>query len=146
MYYLDYFSELTDTAVFEQCTLKIACLCAYRLCCQCGVAMEPNPANMCVSCLRTHVDITQDIPKQGILQFCRNCERYLQPPFEWISCSLESKELLGLCLRKLKALSKVKLVDAGFIWTEPHSKRIKVQINYRKNYNFQTITITIIFR
>lgn len=89
--------------------------------------MEPNPANMCASCLRIHVDITQDIPKQGTLQFCRNCERYLQPPFEWISCALESKELLGLCLRKLKALSKVKLVDAGFIWTEPHSKRIKVR-------------------
>lgn len=101
----------------------------FRLCCQCGITMEPNPANMCVSCLRTHVDITQDIPKQGILQFCRNCERYLQPPFEWISCALESKELLGLCLRKLKALNKVKLVDAGFIWTEPHSKRIKVYIN-----------------
>jgi len=101
-------------------------LCSYRLCCQCGVTMEPNPANMCVSCLRIHVDITQDIPKQGILQFCRNCERYLQPPFEWISCALESKELLGLCLRKLKALNKVKLVDAGFIWTEPHSKLIKV--------------------
>lgn len=93
--------------------------------------MEPNPANMCVSCLRTHVDISEDIPKQGILQFCRNCERYLQPPFEWISCALESKELLGLCLRKLKALNKVKLVDAGFIWTEPHSKRIKVRINYK---------------
>jgi nonsense-mediated mRNA decay protein 3 len=95
--------------------------------------MEPNPANMCVSCLRIHVDITQDIPKQGTLQFCRNCERYLQPPFEWISCALESKELLGLCLRKLKALNKVKLVDAGFIWTEPHSKRIKVKISYRNN-------------
>uniref|UniRef100_A0A2S2NJF9 60S ribosomal export protein NMD3 n=1 Tax=Schizaphis graminum TaxID=13262 RepID=A0A2S2NJF9_SCHGA len=98
------------------------------LCCQCGVTMEPNPANMCVSCLRIHVDITEDIPKQGTLQFCRNCERYLQPPFEWISCALESKELLGLCLRKLKSLNKVKLVDAGFIWTEPHSKRIKVKL------------------
>lgn len=101
--------------------------------------MEPNPANMCVSCLRTHVDITQDIPKQGTLQFCRNCERYLQPPFEWISCALESKELLGLCLRKLKALNKVKLVDAGFIWTEPHSKRIKVTLN---NCSKETLIIT----
>lgn len=113
-----------------------------RLCCQCGIAMDSNPANMCVTCLRTHVDITQDIPKQGILQFCRNCERYLQPPFEWISCALESKELLGLCLRKLKALSKVKLVDAGFIWTEPHSKRIKVTTNNRSE---ETIIVTFIF-
>jgi len=117
----------------------------FRLCCQCGVTMEPNPANMCVSCLRTHVDITQDIPKQGTLQFCRNCERYLQPPFEWISCSLESKELLGLCLRKLKALNKVKLVDAGFIWTEPHSKRIKVGTRFRnrKKTSFKLVMDTV---
>jgi len=52
--------------------------------------------------------------------------RYLQPPSEWISCALESRELLSLCLKKLKGLNRVKLVDAGFVWTEPHSKRIKV--------------------
>jgi len=39
---------------------------------------------------------------------------------------LESRELLSLCLKKLKGLNRVKLVDAGFVWTEPHSKRIKV--------------------
>lgn len=26
----------------------------------------------------------------------------------------------------MKGLNKVRLVDAGFVWTEPHSKRIKV--------------------
>ena len=36
--------------------------------------------------------------------------------------------MLALCLKKLKGLSKVRIVDAGFIWTEPHSKRIKVKI------------------
>lgn len=25
-------------------------------------------------------------------------------------------------------ISQVKLVDAGFIWTEPHSKRLKVKL------------------
>lgn len=83
---------------------------------------------MCVNCLRTHVDITENIPKQATLQFCRNCERYLQPPSEWVQCSLESRELLAICLKKLKGLKEVKLVDAGFIWTEPHSKRLKVKI------------------
>ena len=35
--------------------------------------------------------------------------------------------MLALCLQKIKGLNKeVKLVDASFIWTEPHSKRIKV--------------------
>lgn len=83
---------------------------------------------MCVNCLRTHVDITEHIPKQATLQFCRNCERYLQPPSEWVYCSLESRELLAICLKRLKGLKEVKLVDAGFIWTEAHSKRLKVKL------------------
>ncbi|XP_077295001.1 60S ribosomal export protein NMD3 [Arctopsyche grandis] len=98
------------------------------LCCECGVLIEPNPSNMCVACLRNHVDITEGIPKQITLHFCRGCERYLQPPSEWVACTLESRELLGLCLKKLKGLQKIKLIDAGFIWTEPHSKRIKVKL------------------
>ena len=58
--------------------------------------------------------------------------RYLQPPSGWVSCSLESRELLGLCLKKLKGLNKVRLVDASFIWTEPHSKRLKVKLTVQK--------------
>ena len=34
------------------------------LCCQCGTPIEPNPANLCVACLRIQVDITEGIPKQ----------------------------------------------------------------------------------
>lgn len=52
--------------------------------------------------------------------------RYLQPPGEWIHAVLESKELMSLCLKKLKGLNRVKLIDASFVWTEPHSKRLKV--------------------
>ncbi|KAM3967174.1 LOW QUALITY PROTEIN: 60S ribosomal export protein NMD3 [Aphomia sociella] len=98
------------------------------LCCQCAVPIEANPSNMCVACLRAHVDITDGIPKQATLFFCRGCERYLQPPAEWIVCALESRELLALCLKRLKGLNRVKLIDAGFAWTEPHSKRIKVKL------------------
>lgn len=98
------------------------------LCCQCGTPIEPNPANMCVACLRTQVDISEGIPKQAVIYFCKGCERYLQPPEQWIKCSLESRELLGLCLAKLKGLNRVRLIDAGFVWTEPHSKRIKVKL------------------
>lgn len=83
---------------------------------------------MCAACVRSQVDITQDIPKQVTLYFCRGCERYLQPPSEWVHCALESRELLQLCLKKLKGLNRVKLVDASFVWTEPHSKRIKVKL------------------
>ena len=63
---------------------------------------------------------------------CVHVRRYLQPPSAWVSCVLESRELLSLCLKKLKGLSKVHLVDAGFVWTEPHSKRIKVKLTVQK--------------
>lgn len=103
------------------------------LCCQCGIPIPPNPANMCVDCLRTQVDISEGIPKQVSVHFCKQCERYLQPPGTWVQCALESRELLTLCLKKLKAsLSKVRLIDAGFVWTEPHSKRLKVKLTIQK--------------
>jgi nonsense-mediated mRNA decay protein 3 len=49
-----------------------------------------------------------------------------------VPAELESRELLTLCLKKLKGLQKVRLVDAGFIWTEPHSRRIKVKLTIQK--------------
>ncbi|RVE52694.1 hypothetical protein evm_002567 [Chilo suppressalis] len=86
------------------------------LCCQCAVPIEANPSNMCVACLRGHVDITDGIPKQATLFFCRDVrgkKMYLQPPAEWLVCALESRELLALCLKRLKGLNRVKLIDAG---------------------------------
>ncbi|KAL5013913.1 hypothetical protein ScPMuIL_008183 [Solemya velum] len=102
------------------------------LCCQCGTAIEPNATNMCVPCIRQQVDITEGIPKQAVLYFCRKCERYLQPPNHWVIAQLESRELLSICLKKLKGLNKVRLIDAGFVWTEPHSQRIKVKLTVQK--------------
>ena len=62
------------------------------------------------------------------IQFCRFCERYLQPPGQWIQAALESRELMAICLKRLKGLKEVKLIDASFLWTEPHSKRLKVKL------------------
>ncbi|CDS10222.1 hypothetical protein LRAMOSA02898 [Lichtheimia ramosa] len=109
------------------------------LCPGCGAPTPPNAANMCVNCIRNEVDITEGIPKQVHIHFCRNCERYLQPPGMWITAELESRELLTLCLKKLKGLNKVRLVDAGFIWTEPHSRRIKVKLTIQKEVFANTI-------
>lgn len=63
--------------------------------------------------------------------FCRGCGRYQKPP--WINAEPESREMMALCLKKIKGLDKrVKLVDAVFIWTEPHSRRIKVKLTVQK--------------
>lgn len=94
---------------------------------------------MCMSCIRSQVDISEGIPKQIAIQCCRNCDRYLQPPMQWLNCAPESKELMALCLRRLKGLSKVRLIDASFIWTEPHSKRIKIKITIQKEAFTATI-------
>ena len=45
-----------------------------------------------------------------------------------MNCSRESKELLGICLKKIRGLQRVKLLDAAFIWTEEHSRRIKLKL------------------
>ncbi len=98
----------------------------------CGVQIEPNASNMCVNCIRGQVDITDGIPKSIIVQNCKNCGRFLVPPNAWVYCELESRELLTYCIKRIKGLSKVKLVDAGFVWTEAHSKRIKVKLTVQK--------------
>jgi len=58
--------------------------------------------------------------------------RYLVPPGTWVQCALESQELMRICLKRLRGLNRVHLVDAGFVWTEPHSKRIKVKLTVQK--------------
>jgi len=94
---------------------------------------------MCVNCIQTQVDITEGIPKQLTIQWCKGCERYFQPPNAWIIADLESRQLLAICLKRVRGLNKVKLIDASFIWTEPHSKRLKVKISIQKEVFNSTI-------
>ncbi|KAH9923456.1 NMD3-domain-containing protein [Epithele typhae] len=109
------------------------------LCADCGTPIVPNSANLCVNCLRNTVDITEGIPKQASVSFCRNCERFLSPPTSWIIARPESQELLAICLKKLKGLNKIRLTDAHFIWTEPHSKRLRVSLTIQKEVLAATV-------
>ncbi|KAH8738633.1 Upf1p-interacting protein [Cryptosporidium ryanae] len=102
----------------------------YMNCCVCGMVTETNQSRMCINCIRSEIDITEGISRQVVLPYCRQCERFQKPP--WVSCQLESRELLALCLKKIKGLNTVRLVDASFIWTEPHSKRLKVKCTIQK--------------
>ena len=98
------------------------------LCCLCGATMVSNASNMCASCLQANNDITRGVEKDVIVVQCRRCERWQKEDGTWIRCDPDSKELLGYCLRKLNGLKTVRLVDAAFVWTEPHSRRLKVKI------------------
>ena len=88
--------------------------------------MKPNPANTCLVCLKGRTDITEGIMKSGILTHCRGCNRFNGPP--WMKYELESSQLLTMLLKKTAGLKKVKLVDAKWIWTEAHSKRLKMEL------------------
>jgi len=79
---------------------------------------------------KKNIDITNGITKTGIIHFCKNCNRYLRPP--WIKCEKESQDMMNLCLSKIKGLNKIKIIDSSFIWTEPHSKLIKIKITIQK--------------
>ncbi|KAJ7185916.1 hypothetical protein C8R46DRAFT_1172377 [Mycena filopes] len=87
------------------------------LCADCGA---PNSANLCVVCLRNTVDITEAIPKQGV------CPRALFN--RCLSCHLICRTRPGrpIYLEKLKGLNKVRLTEAHFSWTKPHSSPPKV--------------------
>ncbi|VDK83804.1 unnamed protein product [Litomosoides sigmodontis] len=111
------------------------------LCCECGASIEPNAMNMCVACVQSRIDITEGITKQSkaydtIIDravVCKFCNRWLIPPNGWVHAQRESKEMLAILLKKLKpTMTKVRLTDASFVWTEPHSKRVKLKLTVQK--------------
>mmetsp|Transcript_11510 Transcript_11510/g.34951 ORF Transcript_11510/g.34951 Transcript_11510/m.34951 type:complete len:426 (-) Transcript_11510:261-1538(-) len=106
------------------------------LCCLCGVAIPPNPVAMCAACVAQEYDITEGIPRTGSVSCCKKCGRWETATHQWVRAERESGELLTLCLRRVGGGSlrhggrgKVQLKDAGWVWTEPHSRRLKFWIS-----------------
>jgi nonsense-mediated mRNA decay protein 3 len=60
---------------------------------------------------------------------CKKCGRWHIRQDQWVFHELESPGLLAACLKKIPGLEKVKLIDAAWVWTEPHSKRLKVSVD-----------------
>ena len=113
------------------------------LCCVCGVPIAPNSVNTCATCLASQSDITKGISTEATLHQCRGCQRWHKEAGKWIACDLESRELMALCLAHVSGLGKtggrVRLVDAGWIWTEPHSMRLKVRLTIQREVQAGTI-------
>ncbi|KAJ7741565.1 hypothetical protein DFH07DRAFT_964916 [Mycena maculata] len=70
---------------------------------------------------RNSVDITEVIPKQASVPFCRNCKRFLSAPQPWMLVRPEF------------------LTEAHFIWMEPHSKRLRLLMTIQKEVLTNTI-------
>jgi len=105
------------------------------LCCICGIEITGQHSGArCLPCLQREVDITEGISRKIHIHRCGTCARWLRPPHgQWIIADLESRELLSLCLRQIKGITREhKLVNATFLWTEPHSKELKVKIELQK--------------
>lgn len=125
------------------------------LCCVCGIPIAPNAANTCASCLASSSDITKGISTEVTLHQCRSCQRWHKEAGKWIACELESRELMALCLGNVSGLKaakgsgqKVRLIDASWVWTEPHSMRLKVRLTIQKEVQKGTIlqqSFTVVF-
>lgn len=111
------------------------------LCCMCGVPIQPNTANQCATCLASSSDVTKGISTEATLHQCRGCQRWHKSEGQWIASELESRELMTLCLQHVSGLkqSGVRLTDAAWIWTEPHSMRLKVRLTIQREVQTGTI-------
>lgn len=101
-----------------------------RLCCLCSATIDANPLGMCTACANSQINITEGITTQSTVTFCRTCQRYSRPP--WVRLKPESNEMMSFLISKIKGLKAVKLTDSNFIWTEPHSKKIKIKLTVQK--------------
>ena len=105
---------------------------AQILCCVCAIPIAPNAVNMCAQCLQTRYDIGEGIAKQVQQNTCRGCGRYERRDGSFAPVEPESAELMALLLKKPRGLGSVRLVDASFVWTEPHSRRLKIKACVQK--------------
>jgi len=96
-------------------------------CCECGASIRANPVATCAACLQARYDVTADVQKSVVIVQCQRCRRWQKDDQGWVRGEPESKELLSYCLRRVGGLKQVRLVDASFVWTEPHSRRVKVK-------------------
>ncbi|VDQ04365.1 unnamed protein product [Trichobilharzia regenti] len=95
---------------------------------------------MCFTCLSGDADIAAHIDRQNTITFCPKCERY--PPSNWICAEPESPELLALCIKRIRGLKKgLDVRSARFIWTEPHSRRISIEVLFSLLQLLQRIPI-----
>lgn len=104
------------------------------LCCLCGISIIPNPAAMCMTCVTSQADITAGIPTDGEIVLCKKCNRWQVGPDHWVGHELESSGLLSALMRRMPALHdhSLKVIGAAWIWTEPHSKRLKFSVEIEK--------------
>ena len=101
------------------------------VCCLCSAVIDANPRGTCEACLKKSLNIKACIPTEFELVYCKECHRFLRPPY--VKIERESADMMKLCLSRIKSYDKkIKIIDSNFIYTEPHSKVIKIKITIQK--------------
>jgi nonsense-mediated mRNA decay protein 3 len=125
-------------------------------CCLCGAMILPNAANQCPSCLAQNFDLKSMVQgnKVGdpiIVHQCRQCRKFntRSDTDHYQYCEPESPQLLTICLKHVPILNKkghsnqtynkIHIVDTSWIWTEPHSMRLKLRLTVRTDIGEVTI-------
>ena len=115
-------------------------------CCECATPILPSLKNLCSTCLNATSDIGKSLPRQVTLQQCTGCQRYLVRPQVWVVASPESRELLAVCLKQLKGLTGLQLVDAVFNQADPsNTKKIQVKLTVRLETLEEVLTVDYTF-
>lgn len=105
---------------------------AHVLCCICGAVTPPHPRNKCLSCLQEELDVSSQVCRNFVVDHCRQCARFKDTQGKWLPCQLESRELLALCLKKIRGLkSLARIVDCRWLFTEAHSNKLLLRITAR---------------
>lgn len=103
----------------------------------------PNSANQCAACLAQQFNLKDLVLPKGDdridIHQCRRCRRFARTETRYEYCEMESPQLLSICLKHIPSLvhtpsagsAKLHIVDAIWVWTEPHSMRLKVRVTIR---------------
>ncbi len=83
---------------------------------------QPAAGALCNECLKLSVDISQGIQRENGSSCLWRLRQVALPTQPVGHGPTGITELLALCLKKLKGLSKVRIIDASFVWTEPHPR------------------------
>lgn len=89
-----------------------------------------------------------------VIHQCRQCRRYSHTDNYYVYHDPESPSLLALCLKNIPALtsnhthrsnnlSGLTLLDSMWIWTEPHSMRLKVRLTVRADVGESGRAVTV---
>lgn len=124
----------------------------------CGDMIYPNDANRCSNCLALNYNLQERLctDRDGKTQYvtiyqCRECRRFQRTEKYSESYEMESSELLTLCLKHVPALQNqhhhsdqstngsghdvptapLRVMEAKWVWTEPHSMRLKIHVTVR---------------